>query len=88
MNSKTLAKFKRSGQIKTELYGDSRSPRLVRDSDFNQLLNEFGVPAIQVDDSETAIEQLDGTNKVYKHLPDGRVVLRAAVLGKTLSGPC
>lgn len=87
MNSKTLAKFKRSGQIKTELYGDSRSPRLVRDSDFNQLLNEFGIPAIQVDDSETAIEQLDGTNKVYKHLPDGRVVLRAAVLGKTLSGP-
>ena len=87
MNAKTLAKFKRSGQIKTELYGDSNAPRLVRESDFNSLLTEFGLPPIQVDDGETAIEQADGTNKVYKHLPDGRVVLRSAVLGSTLSGP-
>jgi len=87
MNSKTLAKFKRSGQIKSELYQDAQSARLVRESDFNELLNEFGIPAIVVDDNETAIEQLDGSRKVFTHLPDDRVVLRASVLGKTLSGP-
>lgn len=87
MNSKTLAKLKRSGQIKSELYNDSNSARLVRESDFNELLNEFGIPTIQVDDNETAIEQIDGTPKVIKHLEDDKVVLRASVLGSTLSGP-
>ena len=87
MNSKILSKLKRSGQIKTELFGDSNSPRLIKESEFNMLLNEVNIPAIQVDDSETAVEQIDGTAKIYKHMPDGRVVLRASVLGNTLSGP-
>ncbi|MDW4175300.1 major capsid protein [Staphylococcus saprophyticus] len=87
MNSKTFTKLKRSGQVKLELFGDTNTPRIVKDADFQSLLDSFGLPAIQIDDSETAIVQLDGTNKIVKHLEDDKVVLRAAVLGKTLSGP-
>lgn len=87
MNSKTFTKLKRSGQIKLELFGDTNTPRIVKDDDFQSLLDSFGLPPIQIDDSETAIFQIDGTNKIVKHLEDDKVVLRASVLGKTLSGP-
>lgn len=87
MNSRTYNKLKRSGQIKLELFGGTDSPRIVKNDDFQSLLESFGLPAIQIDDNETAIEQADGTNKIIKHLADDKVVLRAAVLGLTLSGP-
>lgn len=87
VNSKTYAKLKRSGQIKLELFGDTRTPRIVKDDDFQSLLNSFGLPPIQVDDNETSVVQIDGTHKIIKHLADDKVVLRASVLGKTLSGP-
>ena len=87
MNSKTFTKLKRSGQVKLELFGDTNTPRIVKDADFQSLLDSFGLPSIQIDDSETSIVQIDGTNKIVKHLEDDKVVLRASVLGKTLSGP-
>ncbi len=87
VNSKTFTKLKRSGQIKLELFGDTNTPRIVKDDDFQSLLNSFGLPPIQVDDNETSVVQIDGTHKIIKHLADDKVVLRAAVLGKTLSGP-
>lgn len=87
MNSATYAKLKRSGQIKTELFGSSNAARIVKDTEFNDLLASVGLPQIQIDDNETPIETLTGEQIVYKHIPDGRVVLRASVLGETLSGP-
>ncbi|MCY1563822.1 major capsid protein [Staphylococcus pettenkoferi] len=87
MNSKTYNKLKRSGQVKLELYDNTNSPRIVKDDSLTELVQSFGLPQIQIDDSQTPIEQLDGTRKIVKHLDDDKVVLRAAVLGKTLSGP-
>lgn len=87
MNSKTFTKLKRSGQIKLELFGSTNTPRIVKNDDFQSLLDSFGLPAIQIDDSQTAVAQIDGTNRIIKHLEDDKVVLRAAVLGLTLSGP-
>ncbi|MEJ7506960.1 major capsid protein E [Staphylococcus simulans] len=87
MNSATYAKFKRSGQIALELFRDVKSPYIVKDSDVEALITSSGLPAISIDDTETQIRQIDGTNKTVKHLEDDRVVLRASVLGTTMSGP-
>lgn len=87
MNSATYDKLIRSGQVKMELFGDSKAPRIVREEDAVALFNSFKLPAIQIDDNVTVIENLDGTYNEKVHLEDDKVVLRAAVLGSTMSGP-
>ncbi|MCQ9290699.1 major capsid protein [Staphylococcus hyicus] len=87
MSSATYEKLTRSGQIKNELFGDSKSPRIVSNDMVNQLLNSFRLPLIQIDDNETTVENEDGTFKTHRHLEDDKVVLRAAILGSTMSGP-
>ncbi|REH81345.1 major capsid protein [Staphylococcus felis] len=87
MNSATYEKLTRSGQIKNELFADTKSPRIVTNDMVTQLLNSVGLPPIQIDDNETTIENEDGTYTTHRHLKDDRVVLRAAVLGSTMSGP-
>lgn len=87
MNSTTYEKFIRSGQVKTEIFGDSTSPRIVKADDINALLNAFKLPALSIDDNVTVLENLDGTYEEKEHLQDDRVVLRAALLGSTMSGP-
>ncbi|WP_420494424.1 major capsid protein [Macrococcus psychrotolerans] len=87
MNSKTFSAFKRNPELKGQIYGNSTDTRIVRDASVYELLTELGLPPIQIDDNITGIEQLDGTVKVYQNLEDGKVVLRAAQLGKTFTGP-
>lgn len=87
MNSTTYEKFIRSGQVKTEIFGDSTSPRIVKADDVNALLNAFKLPALSIDDNVTVLENLDGSFEEKEHLQDDRVVLRASVLGSTMSGP-
>ena len=87
MNSTTYEKLTRSGQVKNELFADTNSPRIVSQDMVTQLLNSFGLPQIQIDDNETTIENEDGTFTTHRHLEDDKVVLRAAVLGSTMSGP-
>ncbi|MFV5767201.1 major capsid protein [Mammaliicoccus sciuri] len=87
MNSTTYEKLIRSGQIKTEIFGDSTSPRIVKEDDVAALLNAFKLPPVSIDDNVTVLENLDGSYEEKEHLQDDRVVLRASILGSTMSGP-
>lgn len=87
MNSTTYNKLVGSGQIKTELFNDTNSPRIVKDDDVTALLNSVKLPQIVIDDTETAIENELGEIETHEHLADDKVVLRSSVLGSTMSGP-
>ncbi|ULG73025.1 major capsid protein [Macrococcus brunensis] len=87
MNSATYAVLRKHPQIKAEVYGTSTDTRIVKDSDFRELLTSLGFPTIEIDDNATGIEQLDGSIAEVEHIARGQVCLRAAVLGKTLVGP-
>ncbi|EGQ2884509.1 major capsid protein E [Staphylococcus pseudintermedius] len=87
MSSATYEKLVRSGQIKNELFANSNSPRIVTDEMLNGLFTSVKLPPIQIDDNETIIENEDGTFTEHKHLADNKVVLHAAILGSTMTGP-
>lgn len=87
MNSATYSILRQHPSIKAEVYGTSTDTRIVKDSDFQELLTSLQLPAIQIDDNATGIEQLDGTIKEIEHIEKGKVALRSRLLGKTLSGP-
>lgn len=84
MNSKTFAELKRDEGIRQELYGTTA--RLVRNSDLQELFVELELPEIVIDDNQTIIEGVT-EDVVYKHVDDDKIVLRAADLGNTFSGP-
>ena len=86
MNSKTLAKIKRNPNVATDLYGSEAGNKIVRQSDLDTLFTDIGLPKVEIDDAQTIIEGITG-DIVKKHLDDDVVVLHAANLGNTLSGP-
>lgn len=86
MNSKTLAKIKRNPNVAIDLYGKEAGNKIVRQSDLETLFNDIGLPPVEIDDAQTIIEGI--TEDIVKnHLDDDVVVLHAANLGSTLSGP-
>lgn len=86
MNSKTLAKIKRNPNVAADLYGSEAGNKIVRQSDLDTLFTDIGLPKVEIDDAQTIIEGITG-DIVKKHLDDDVVVLHAANLGNTLSGP-
>ena len=87
MNSTTYAAFKRSDEIKANIYGNATDARIVTDANVDALLNSVGLPSIVIDDSETGVRTVEGELEAVQHLKDGVVVLRSAVLGSTMVGP-
>ena len=86
MNTRTLAKIKRNATVAQQVYGTDGSNKLIRDSDLVELMNELGLPTLEIDDNYTVIEGITGDVR-KQHMPDDTVVMHAAELGQTLIGP-
>ena len=87
MNEATYAMFKRSEQVKAEFASFGSTPRIVRDSDVQELFVSNGYPTLEIEKDYTTFENEDGSLYDVPHLEDGKVVLHAEVMGATLSGP-
>ena len=86
MNTRTLAKIKRNATVAKQVYGSDGADKLIRDSDLVELMNELGLPTLEIDDNYTVIEGITGDIR-KQHMPDDTVVMHAADLGQTLIGP-
>lgn len=86
MNTRTFAKIKRNETVGVQIYGTDGANKLVRDSDLIELMNELGLPQLEIDDNYTVIEGVTGDIK-KQHMPDDTVVMHARELGQTLVGP-
>lgn len=87
MNEATYANFKRSKQVKDELYRDGLQPRIIKDGEIQGLFEANGYPTLEIERGFTTLENVDGTTYDVAHIEDGKFVLHAAIMGSTLSGP-
>lgn len=87
MTEATYALFKRSKQVKDELYRDGLQPRIIKDGEIADLFESNGYPTLEIEKGFTTLENADGTTYDVAHLEDNKFVLHAAIMGATLSGP-
>lgn len=84
MNSSTLEKLKRNDIVRQNIHGDT--PRMVLDTEIENLFRELKLPELVIDDEVTVIEGIEG-DKIVEHMEDDKVVFHSANLGTTFIGP-
>lgn len=87
MSKKTFATFKRTKQVRDELYTSGQAPRIIKDAEVQELFSSNGYPPLELEEGTVTFEKLDGTLETKPMIDDNTFVLHAADLGSTLSGP-
>ena len=80
--SETLAKLLQNEQIRTQIYGDTATQRLITEGDLNNLFTALGLPPFEVNDDVIVLED----KGEVQLLEDNRIVFLGDDLGYTMQG--
>lgn len=82
MTSATEALLLQNEQIRVQIYGENNGGRLLTKDDLQNALSALGLPPYQINDDVIVVN-----DEEVQLLEDNKVVLIAADLGNTMSGP-